>query len=527
MAREQRRHLTNKLSFILLIIFLNLFQPSLADYLSFWRNEISLSQVSSLKTSPIKTATPTLSSAPTSTPEPTFYEQILSKPTLTPATPIPLKGSPELTENEQFSQYKKPEQVAEIENNVRQTESQKYSEFINPNNTQAILAQAKIRGVKFTQNELDQAVNQTRLEYQDYASPTEVKILEAKLNETMAERNNRPNITLTEYKELLKNQKPLDLPRDWKSKLKSVSDLKEKNKNLTNFLNEKEEQNRELKTNLTTTENLFNNYQKEYKFKEVDIEKAVNQKEQEWISKKLINPHNETELELAELVKKPEESTTDLTQQVKAPEENQLQKLTTENRDLEKAVEKLKKDYSELGEENEFHKERMNEFGDQREELREKLNQRAEITPSEWLQAQELLEQQKEDLNDLSKKLKEVKEKLNEQSTTHRIIKREKDKQIKELEQKLTEIKEKNQKSREGLELFYKWKYQNWIDPQNTETLLTTLQKQGVKFKLEEDIEKWAKEKEAEWKKEYQKLNTTKHNLAVDKKRLRYPWLAI
>jgi hypothetical protein len=96
---------------------------------------------------------------------------------------------------EEFAKYKSTEQIVEIEKLAQANEAKKYQGFINPNDTAAILTQAESQGVKFTQLDLDQTINQTDYKYRDYKSPQEVKVIEEKVKKLRdANRKNIRNL---------------------------------------------------------------------------------------------------------------------------------------------------------------------------------------------------------------------------------------------------------------------------------------------------------------------------------------------
>lgn len=106
--------------------------------------------------------------------------------------------------------------------------------------------------------------------------------------------NLRPNITLTKYQELLKNQKPLDLPKDWKTKLTQISEL-EKRPNIsqeefTQYKSPEQVQAIEKSVRKTVEKEFFEGFinpknpqfLKEHKlFTETQLKEAVKNKDQE------------------------------------------------------------------------------------------------------------------------------------------------------------------------------------------------------------------------------------------------------
>ena len=122
---------------------------------------------------------------------------------------------PNITQ-EEFKKYKSPEQVAEIEKSVREKTVREYKDFINQNDTVAILAQAENQGVKFTQFDLDQAVNQTTTQLNQQLNQInndllnlkerdrfEIIRLKSENKNLQEQRDSRPDISFTEYQQLL------------------------------------------------------------------------------------------------------------------------------------------------------------------------------------------------------------------------------------------------------------------------------------------------------------------------------------
>ncbi|KLL04022.1 MAG: hypothetical protein MRECE_4c009 [Mycoplasmataceae bacterium CE_OT135] len=62
----------------------------------------------------------------------------------------------------------------------------------------------------------------------------------------------------------------------------------------------------DLQSNYNSLNTTHHNYQAKYKFSEQDIKEAIAKKEQEWKEKGLINPHNQSEIEQENLIKKAE-----------------------------------------------------------------------------------------------------------------------------------------------------------------------------------------------------------------------------
>ncbi|CAI2162262.1 13540_t:CDS:10 [Funneliformis geosporum] len=162
-------------------------------------------------------------------------------------------------------------------------------------------------------------------EFAEYKNPEQV----AEIEKLETARDSRPNITLTQYEALKKNQKPLN----WEVKLKQIPRL--------------EEENRELKTNQTTLENNFKKYKEEYKFKEVDITKEdkyeKEQTEHGNTTDKLTKSNSENE----ERIKKLGSNVADLAQQIRDAEveegklQTELHQLGEKNIELTEKISEL------------------------------------------------------------------------------------------------------------------------------------------------------------------------------------------
>jgi hypothetical protein len=200
-----------------------------------------------------------------------------------------------------------------------------------------------------TQKQLDQAVQVEKSKHQhlvdpqtykkDWINPAElITEAEKKGMASLETYNQRPNITLPEYNNLLNSQKPLDLPANWKSELASIPKLEDKIKKQKERINElksrpkqteldQKERINELKSrpkqteldqkvnetiakykdfiNPTNTAKIIDIAKaKGYQFQQADIDNAIKTNNQTWIDKGLINPHNETDLISVGLVKK-------------------------------------------------------------------------------------------------------------------------------------------------------------------------------------------------------------------------------